>query len=632
MDTTQNDYQDSDSQCTFTIQPTMGETNTIHLEVEEDVPAELEAFVRLSHFGLYDQAREWFDGCLRDHLAKFPVALEYADMLLREGSYQEVQALSPPDTVNLPEHDDVHRLWEMLGQLANIHLGGAQVPALRCAMACFDYLSHRWVGWDGHPSALEIHMLEVYLEIVVVLHRYLKWSGLKNQYANPPWCKADSPAWSGFGNWYAWLRECGYFWEAQRILSILLPIMPLNNAIDMFMNPKQLGLVVENIDAGVFDETLVLSDLTSANNICNYVLDHCDGLLSDRRQLEALVDLAGVYLQNSRSLAAVLCCLSKTDNDEKFPAVLQVETLEQKLEHLKEGLLSHQIHFPEVYSSVPSSAQASSNMASISSKTDYTGEMNENAAQEPFRTLPPDEANPYWLHALQQFLTGPTAAAPAQYACSSECPYPADFFDIFDATPPVGLGTVITRWAKSQTVNFAALANGYPQPEQALLAAYALREAADEWNQLNLGVRFKWVEKLEDASFVLCYAGEQDEVLARAFFPNEEKLSYFHVYSAAFQPGKVQYLKSIFLHQLGHVLGFRHDFAPEVDNDGSIRLGPRDPRSVMGVEFPPQIQATDRESAIAFYKFSETSLGWKESDEPQSSSSERLPIKDCIAR
>lgn len=141
------------------------------------------------------------------------------------------------------------------------------------------------------------------------------------------------------------------------------------------------------------------------------------------------------------------------------------------------------------------------------------------------------------------------------------------------------------------------------------------------------------MEKIEHASFVLSYAGNQGNVFAEAFFPNEDDLSYLNVYSAAFQPGTVQYLKNIFLHELGHVLGFRHEFAPELEKEEEcVQLGPRNPLSVMGYEFPPQIQTTDKESAEAFYMFPGNSLGWREARVPPSSKRTPLLIKDCVAR
>ncbi|KAL3264957.1 hypothetical protein ABHI18_000234 [Aspergillus niger] len=248
------------------------------------------------------------------------------------------------------------------------------------------------------------------------------------------------------------------------------------------------------------------------------------------------------------------------------------------------------------------------------SKADYLEALKEAVGPGGLRTLPPDSVDSPELQDFRRSLANSTATAPGRWIWGS---YPTSKPD----NPP-------------QSINFAAFENGYPRPGLALLAANALRDAANDWNELDLGVKFQWVQDIEKASFVLSYAGNQGDVLAEAFFPNEDDLSYLNVYSSAFQPGTVQYLKNIFLHELGHVLGFRHEFAPELEDnkdDFTVQFGPRNPLSVMGYEFPPRLQTTDRDSAEAFYKFPGSHLGWKEARAPKEKR-RMLPIKDCTAR
>ena len=172
---------------------------------------------------------------------------------------------------------------------------------------------------------------------------------------------------------------------------------------------------------------------------------------------------------------------------------------------------------------------------------------------------------------------------------------------------------MITRWktGPTKTINYAAFENGYPEQDIALLAANKLKEAADEWNALELGIRFNWVYKIEDAAFVLSYAKAGiSGVLAESFFPNDVDLNVLNVYPSAFKPGTVQYLKNIFLHELGHILGFRHEFAPEAESQLEAgEVSPRDPISVMGYGFPPTLQESDVKSAQAFYKFQGRNIG-----------------------
>ena len=63
----------------------------LECDIEEDVEAELEEFVRLSHTGQFSDAHELFDECLSSHIDWYPVAAEYADCLLREGSFRQLQ-------------------------------------------------------------------------------------------------------------------------------------------------------------------------------------------------------------------------------------------------------------------------------------------------------------------------------------------------------------------------------------------------------------------------------------------------------------------------------------------------------------------------------------------------------------
>ena len=175
-------------------------------------------------------------------------------------------------------------------------------------------------------------------------------------------------------------------------------------------------------------------------------------------------------------------------------------------------------------------------------------------------------------------------------------------------------------------------------------AAYRLNEAAQQWNSVELGVKFKWVDKLEDAEFVLAYGGgmtstseiqlvspthaipdlavvscqcsvdsnlhrilnlvrlgaDDGGTLARAFFPNTKDLNTVFVYKRAYDRDTVNFQANIFAHELGHVLGFRHEFAPQ--EGGAVLFGPQNPNSVMAYTFPPSIQPSDVASARLLYQ------------------------------
>ncbi|EWZ95679.1 hypothetical protein FOCG_17045 [Fusarium oxysporum f. sp. radicis-lycopersici 26381] len=190
----------------------------------------------------------------------------------------------------------------------------------------------------------------------------------------------------------------------------------------------------------------------------------------------------------------------------------------------------------------------------------------------------------------------------SKYMCTTQRPLPVEIpTSLSPLALQIGFNGKIPRWKKDQTVQFATLSEGYPTRSQAELAAYRLNEAATQWNDYNIGVTFKWVDEVEDAAFVLAYGGDAGTTLAEAFFPNSNDLSTLFVYQRAFQPGSINYLANIFLHELGHVLGLRHEFAAQEGE--AVPFGPPNPLSVMSYKFPPQIQESDIASTRAFYEF-----------------------------
>ncbi|KAK0716309.1 hypothetical protein B0H67DRAFT_601548 [Lasiosphaeris hirsuta] len=133
---------------------------------------------------------------------------------------------------------------------------------------------------------------------------------------------------------------------------------------------------------------------------------------------------------------------------------------------------------------------------------------------------------------------------------------------------------------------------------------------------LNVGVTFEWVPLAQDATFVLYHGGSNGGTLASAFFPNAKDLNYLLVYNAAFSlKDWKENMWKIFTHELGHVLGLRHEFAmdtnpttgKEFEVQKAVQLGARNPDSRSGIdstrEFyalrdyahgnPPRVVSTD---------------------------------------
>ncbi|KAH8757139.1 matrix metallo proteinase-11 [Hyaloscypha sp. PMI_1271] len=195
---------------------------------------------------------------------------------------------------------------------------------------------------------------------------------------------------------------------------------------------------------------------------------------------------------------------------------------------------------------------------------------------------------------------------------------------VTERTPPqsspaaimIGLFQTIPRWKLGSVINFATYAEGYPAPGDAIYAAKCLIQAAEIWNAEKVGVTFKWVPKIEDAAFVLGYGGLLDTVLASAFFPSGKALEHMFVYEYGFDKdpqesdrGKFtnyEIMKNAFVHELGHVLGLRHEFSMKPGRQfegGAVVFGTPNEESVMSYKFPPQLQKSDIEDTRSFYKY-----------------------------
>ncbi|KAL2829858.1 hypothetical protein BJY01DRAFT_254854 [Aspergillus pseudoustus] len=301
-----------DSSCTFTITTTDDQTQIFDLDVKEDIAAELDHFVRLAHLKVFDEARSWFQRCLIPH---------YDEL-------RHLAASGPATEIADADTEELDLLWYLFRNFAILHPSASDgsdtgIAAVSAINKGWDYLHRRGVGrTTGLPSAIDIHIVEVYLGTTVAVYNYPDRYTIAEEYMNPPWSSFDTPPWRGFGAWYAQLRQNGRFWEAQRILAILFPMLSFRDALNMFMQ-SQFTVVENKLKEGVFDEPLVLSELISSNHLCEYILECCDKLRplshSDSR---LMLRLAKDYLKTSRSLRAILIARGDLEQREQSLHIL----------------------------------------------------------------------------------------------------------------------------------------------------------------------------------------------------------------------------------------------------------------------------------------------------------------------
>ncbi|KAL7906107.1 hypothetical protein GGI35DRAFT_458757, partial [Trichoderma velutinum] len=251
------------------------------------------------------------------------------------------------------------------------------------------------------------------------------------------------------------------------------------------------------------------------------------------------------------------------------------------------------------------SAQSTEDKPASGNRREFLEMLKKNATERDLRTITadPDMKNiPPDIDAMLQLDSSAQLAVPrSRHTCITEKKLPVKPSHKSDPLALwIGFFGKIPRWKKGQVVQFAARAEGYPTPKHAIFAAYKLNIAAREWNKLDIGVTFKWVTNIEDACFELTYGGDKGDVVASAFFPNNDNLNTLFVYQLAFDERLSPYQSNFFLHELGHVLGLRHEFA--FKEGGAVQFGPANKESVMNYnDHPPSIQESDIVSAKAFY-------------------------------
>ncbi|KAL6701277.1 hypothetical protein J3F84DRAFT_399050 [Trichoderma pleuroticola] len=144
----------------------------------------------------------------------------------------------------------------------------------------------------------------------------------------------------------------------------------------------------------------------------------------------------------------------------------------------------------------------------------------------------------------------------------------------------VGWDSQILRWRKGSELTYLICEESFPSKDSAMAAKDGMKAAIARWK--GEGASFKEVKRYEPAAFAVVYEHRQrSDYLAYAFFPRAEPGELL-LYPRIFAGDNGKYLANILSHEIGHVLGLRHEFAHKKEVDvPSVRFGSEDPQSVM---------------------------------------------------
>ncbi|KAK4213714.1 hypothetical protein QBC37DRAFT_285411, partial [Rhypophila decipiens] len=188
---------------------------------------------------------------------------------------------------------------------------------------------------------------------------------------------------------------------------------------------------------------------------------------------------------------------------------------------------------------------------------------------------------------------------------------------------------LIPRWVLSTQLLYFVVKDGF-NDEDFKHAVSSFKEAADDWNALSFGVNISPTSDKTEANFLVKYYEEpgNEGTLARAFFPNE--VNHVLIFNNSLtDPYWRKLLKSTLLHEIGHVIGLRREFAndqkanaPAGQKRESLahQIGSDNPHSVMSYDDDVTINEQDKKDVLAFYKMENGHL------------INKVPITDNVAK
>ncbi|OTA97987.1 hypothetical protein M426DRAFT_70609 [Hypoxylon sp. CI-4A] len=184
----------------------------------------------------------------------------------------------------------------------------------------------------------------------------------------------------------------------------------------------------------------------------------------------------------------------------------------------------------------------------------------------------------------------------------------------------VGHGESIPRWVKGSTIKYVVYYESFGDANLADFVAKKAAEATGMW--MDIGVKFEEVPRDQPATFQIYYfdlpADGDTNVGAESFYP-QDKPGTLSVYKVALRKPNIEYLANILAHEIGHILGLRHEFAGEFNGQTkqlkevkSLLWGKENRDSIMNYFKDVRqyvVRRQDLEELNSFYNLSDPEFG-----------------------
>lgn len=171
----------------------------------------------------------------------------------------------------------------------------------------------------------------------------------------------------------------------------------------------------------------------------------------------------------------------------------------------------------------------------------------------------------------------------------------------------IGWDGEIPRWCRGSELSYVVCVDSFPAALSSLVED-SMKAAIGMWK--GVGVSFKQVARDDPATFAVIYENRNRNAYACSFFPNELSRELI-IYPPSLQ--KTNYLSNILAHEVGHILGLRHEFAHKREKGcPSALFGSENADSIMNYfDHPEQLQVKeqDLEELERFYAYDKVKYG-----------------------